>query len=92
MKASNSEQEPSTIHINLINEPTIDSEELTTTYCVSILAVLGMLHIVVDRAREAKREGREYGGSFMIFGEAEIEHEDNEVALRKKSKLIKGIN
>ncbi|KAA6372966.1 MAG: hypothetical protein EZS28_031507, partial [Streblomastix strix] len=42
------------------------------TYCVSILAVLGMLHIVVDRAREAKREEKEYGGCFMIFGDVMI--------------------
>ncbi|KAA6397164.1 MAG: hypothetical protein EZS28_007303, partial [Streblomastix strix] len=56
--------------------------------CVSILAVLGMLHIVVDRARQAKRDGKEYGGSFMIFGETELEQEDNEVTLRRKVELI----
>ncbi|KAA6395408.1 MAG: hypothetical protein EZS28_009064 [Streblomastix strix] len=60
----------------------------TKTYCVSILAVLGMLHIVIDKAREAKREMRKYGGSFMIFGDAELEKEDNEVALRRKVELI----
>ncbi|KAA6361315.1 MAG: hypothetical protein EZS28_043159 [Streblomastix strix] len=38
-----------------------------TCKSVSIPAVLGMLHIVVDRARQAKREGKKYGGSFMIF-------------------------
>ncbi|KAA6392407.1 MAG: hypothetical protein EZS28_012065 [Streblomastix strix] len=62
--------------------------ENTETYCVSILAVLGMLHTVVDRARQAKRDKREYGGSFMIFGEADIEQEDNEVALRRKVELM----
>ncbi|KAA6382471.1 MAG: hypothetical protein EZS28_022003 [Streblomastix strix] len=58
------------------------------TYCVSILAVLGLLHVVVDRAREAKRDKREYGGSFMIFGEADIDQEDNEVTLRRKVELM----
>ncbi|KAA6395936.1 MAG: hypothetical protein EZS28_008541 [Streblomastix strix] len=58
------------------------------TYCVSILAVLGLLHVVVDRAREAKREGKEYGGSFMIFGDAELEQEDNEIKLRRQVEII----
>ncbi|KAA6393874.1 MAG: hypothetical protein EZS28_010596 [Streblomastix strix] len=52
---------------------------LAQTYCASILAVLGMLPIILDRAREAKRQGKEYGGSFMIFGEAETEQEDKEI-------------
>ncbi|KAA6391064.1 MAG: hypothetical protein EZS28_013408 [Streblomastix strix] len=60
----------------------------TQTYCVSILAVLGMLQVVVDRAREAKREGKEYGGSFMIYGESEIEQEYNETILRRKVELM----
>ncbi|KAA6379078.1 MAG: hypothetical protein EZS28_025396 [Streblomastix strix] len=47
-----------------------------------------MLHVVVDKAREAKREGKEYGGSFMIFGEAETEQENNEIALRRKVELM----
>ncbi|KAA6383458.1 MAG: hypothetical protein EZS28_021014 [Streblomastix strix] len=60
----------------------------TQTYYVSILAILGMLQVVIDKAREAKREGKEYGGSFMIFGEAETEQENNEIALRRKVELM----
>ncbi|KAA6380196.1 MAG: hypothetical protein EZS28_024276 [Streblomastix strix] len=49
------------------------------TYCASILAVLGKLHIIVDRARQAKREGKEYGGSFLIFGESDMELEEKDL-------------
>ncbi|KAA6364376.1 MAG: hypothetical protein EZS28_040097, partial [Streblomastix strix] len=61
---------------------------LIQTYCVSILAVLGMLNVVVDKARKAKREGKEYGGSFVIFGDAETGQEENENTLRRKVELI----
>ncbi|KAA6390013.1 MAG: hypothetical protein EZS28_014460 [Streblomastix strix] len=81
MKESNCEFESLTTHII---ESNIESKQFATTYCASILAVLGLLHVILDRAREAKREGREYGGSFMIYGEKEIEQEYNEISLRRK--------
>ncbi|KAA6365616.1 MAG: hypothetical protein EZS28_038858 [Streblomastix strix] len=58
------------------------------TYCASILAVLGMLPIVIEKAREAKMAGKQYGGSFLIYGEAEIEEDDEETIQQMKDQLL----
>ncbi|KAA6367192.1 MAG: hypothetical protein EZS28_037281, partial [Streblomastix strix] len=62
------------------------------TYCVSILAVLGMLSVVLERARTAHREGKEYGGNFMIYGETEFRQEEQENMIRMRDELVSQYN
>lgn len=43
------------------------------TICTSILAVLGKFDIILDNASKAKNEGKDYNGSFVLFGDNEFE-------------------
>ncbi|KAA6401121.1 MAG: hypothetical protein EZS28_003352 [Streblomastix strix] len=69
---------------------TANNEWKQRLLCTSILSVTGKMHILLDKARSANKEGKSFGGTFLIFGEKDEDEEERmkQLVMSKREQLI----